>query len=50
MSPMDPSIPGFLIALLVLALVLALHAYLVMCEISLVKFRYGEGDDSFWSD
>ena len=27
-------------------LMLILHAYLVMCEISLVKFRYGEAEDA----
>lgn len=43
---MDDSIFSFLISFSVLALVLWLHAYLVMCEISLVKFRYGEAEDT----
>ncbi|MGB0415654.1 MAG: hemolysin family protein [Coraliomargarita sp.] len=42
---MEDAIVSFLICAAVLSLVLLLHAYLVMCEISLIKFRYGEGDD-----
>ena len=32
---------NFIVSLSVVALMLALHAFLVMCETSLVKFRYG---------
>ena len=34
----------FLVSLSAVALMLVLHAFLVMCEISLVKFRYGDVD------
>lgn len=36
---------SFILSFGAVALMLVLHAYLVMCEISLVKFRYGEADD-----
>lgn len=36
---------SFLISFSFVTLMLVLHAYLVMCEISLVKFRYGEIED-----
>ena len=42
---MEETLSSFLITASVLALVLWLHAYLVMCEISLVKFRYGEAEN-----
>jgi len=34
----------FLVSMSAVALMLVLHAFLVMCEISLVKFRYGDVD------
>ncbi|MGB0744907.1 MAG: CNNM domain-containing protein, partial [Opitutales bacterium] len=36
---------SFLISSLAVAAMLALHAFIVMCEISLMKLRYGEVDD-----
>ncbi len=36
---------SFFISFGAVAMMLVLHAYLVMCEISLVKFRYGDIDD-----
>lgn len=35
---------NFLVSLSAVVLMLVLHAFLVMCEISLVKFRYGGGN------
>jgi len=37
---MDGSWLSFCVSLAAVGLMLVLHAYLVMCEISLVKFRY----------
>ncbi len=37
---------SFVVSFGAVALMLVLHAYLVMCEISLVKFRYGGVDNS----
>ena len=37
---------NFIVSLNAVVLMLVLHAFLVMCEISLVKFRYGGVDDA----
>lgn len=43
---MEAALLSFLLYLTSVGLMIALHAFLVMCEISLVKFRYGKAKEA----